>query len=66
MSDPRREWERRSSPFWGVGLVFALVMIGLIAYGYYGAHTKPGSATSATDVTEGRSPEQSPKPAGQP
>jgi hypothetical protein len=63
MTDPRhRELERHSSPFWGVALVFVVVMTGLIAYAYHGAHTIPGSAT---DQTDGQLPAPSSQPAPQ-
>ncbi|HLH95562.1 MAG TPA: hypothetical protein VKW08_10645 [Xanthobacteraceae bacterium] len=57
MSDPRRREYEHSSSFWGLGLIFAVVMIGLIAYAYYGAHRIPGA-----DSTEGRTPTESSQP----
>ena len=43
MSDRRqRDFERHTSPFWGAVLVFAVVMMGLIAYAYYFTHAMPG------------------------
>jgi hypothetical protein len=49
MPDPQqRNLERHGSPFSGVVLVFVVVMLGLAAYAFYGAHTLPDSAAPPT------------------
>lgn len=64
MSDPRhREFERHNSAFWGIALVFVVVMTGLIAYAYYGAHT---ISRSASGTTAGQVSDQSSQPRSQP
>jgi len=73
MPDPRyRYGEKRnhSSAFWGIAMVFAVLMLALVAYGYHGirtsstASTTPG-ATTGQSTTEG-SATRAPTPAGAP
>jgi hypothetical protein len=49
------ERHKRSSAFWGVAMVFAVVMLGLVAYGYHGIRTVPMSSSTTHDVTTGKS-----------
>jgi hypothetical protein len=58
MSDPRyRHVERRSpnSAFWGIALLFAVLMLGLVAYGYHGMYSTPMPSSTAHDATTGQS-----------
>ena len=60
MLDPGRSRVKRhghSSPFWGIMFLFALVVIGLVAYGYHGIQTlqTAGTTTSAVEAAQGES-----------
>jgi hypothetical protein len=72
MSDPRfARVERRnhSSPFWGIMLLFVVVVAGLIAYAYYGVQTMqaptPPAASSVNHAT-GQGGDAPVRPADQP
>ena len=63
MSDPRhRHVGRRnhSSAFWGVVLIFAVAMLGLIAYGYHGIHGLQTLSSGTPGATSGQSPRDAP------
>jgi hypothetical protein len=63
MSDPRQPHVQRhnhSSAFWGIVLVFAVVMLGLIAYGYHGIHGIQTSSSGTPDATSGQSTREDP------
>jgi hypothetical protein len=58
MSDPRYRHVARhnhSSAFWGIALVFAVFMLGLVAYGYHGIHTTQSSSSTTPGATTGPS-----------
>jgi hypothetical protein len=63
MSDPRQhhvQRHNRSSAFWGIVLVFAVAMLGLIAYGYHGIHSIQTSSSGTPDATSGQSTREAP------
>jgi purine-cytosine permease-like protein len=58
MPDPRYRHVARhnhSSAFWGIALVFAVLMLGLVAYGYHGIHTTQTSSSTTRAATTGQS-----------
>jgi hypothetical protein len=70
MSDTGRAHVKRhdhSSPFWGIMLLFAVVVIGLVTYGYHGMQTLQTAGTTISAVpTHGEGDRNSPsKPANQ-
>jgi hypothetical protein len=69
MSDPRyRHAERHnhSSAFWGIVVVFAVAMLGLMAYGYHGIRGLQTSSSGAPDSTNGQSTREAPIPTAPP
>jgi len=68
MSDPGNRFSERrdhTAPFWGIMVVFFVILIGLAAYGYYGMQNTanaPGT-TSGQNTTQVQAPAQSPPPA---
>jgi hypothetical protein len=61
MSDPgHRHVERHNSAFWGIVVVFAVAMLGLIAYGYHGVRGLQASSSGAPDSTSGQSTREVP------
>jgi hypothetical protein len=61
MSDPRyRPAEKHSSAFWGIVVVFAVAMLGLMAYGYHGVRGLQTSSSGAPDSTSGQSTSEAP------
>ena len=58
MSDPRYRHVERHSPssaFWGIALLFAVLMLGLVTYGYHGVYSTQTSSSTTHDATTGQS-----------
>jgi hypothetical protein len=54
------ERSNRSSAFWGIVLVFAVAMLGLIAYGYHGIHGLQTSSSGTPEATSGQNTREAP------